>query len=161
MRGVERVLAAILLVAAVGGAAVFARQSGSGLVEAVHLAAPPPQHLAAPGTVLIAPTSSADHSRRVLRLPVSARMTARPAEKAQSTPLRPLTVVQPRSRQQPQAAIPAAAPAPVAAPTVTPPRAIASAQPLPVASPLPPETVTSTSVQGLVPLPGIARPTGD
>src|SRR5712672_2235512 len=70
MRGIERVLTAILLLAAVGGAAVFARQSGSGLAGAIHLAAPPEQHLGAPGSVLIAPTASADHSQRVLRLAV-------------------------------------------------------------------------------------------
>ena len=41
MRGIEKVLGAILLLAAVGGAAVFARQSGGGLAGGLHLAAPP------------------------------------------------------------------------------------------------------------------------
>ena len=77
-----------------GGAAVFARESGSGLAGAVHFAAPPDQHLAAPGTVLIAPTVSADHSQRVLRLAVSPLVTTRlPALSVKTTPLRPATIV--------------------------------------------------------------------
>src|SRR5579864_1436810 len=56
MRGIERVLAALLLIGAVGGAAVFASHSGSSPADAVRLAAPPEQHLSGPGAVLIAPT---------------------------------------------------------------------------------------------------------
>lgn len=165
MRGIERVLAAILLLAAVGGAALFARESGSGPVRAVHLAAPPQQHLAAPGTVLIAPTSSPDHSQWVLRLAVSPQVTTRPATSAQGTPLRPVTIVRPRPRPQPPAPAPSptptATPTPVAmpAPVQTPQRIVASAQPVPSApikaTPLPPLDVTSANVKGLVPSPPV------
>src|SRR3954465_3844226 len=80
MRGIERVLAAILLVSAIAGAAVFARESGSGLPAAVHPAAPPARALPAPGMVLVAPTASADHSQRVLRPTASPRLAARPQD---------------------------------------------------------------------------------
>src|ERR1700674_1108838 len=56
MRGIDRVLAVILLAGAVGGAAAFARHSGSdSAARVVHLAVPPLQHVEAPETVLIAP----------------------------------------------------------------------------------------------------------
>jgi hypothetical protein len=161
MRGVERVLAAILLLAAVGGAAVFARQSGSGLAGAVHLAAPPDQHLAAPGSVLVAPTASADHSQRELRPGAPATLPApRQAAGGTATPIRPATLpparTRPRTVPQPPAApgpTPSPAPAPtpaptpvatpptetVAAPVAAPPREPASAQPVPVPAPPDPE----------------------
>jgi hypothetical protein len=68
MRGIERVPAAVLLMGAVGGAAVFASHSGSPGADAVRLGAPPEQHLSGPGAVLIAPTP-ADRSQalRVVR----------------------------------------------------------------------------------------------
>jgi hypothetical protein len=156
MRGIERVLAAILLLTAVGGAAVFAHESGSGLAGAVHFAAPPDQHLAAPGTVLIAPTGSADHSQRVLRLAVSPLVTTRlPALSVKTTPLRPATIVPSRgepgtqTRTVPQAPTPSPIPdvtptpiatpvSPVAAPVETPARVVASAQPEPVPAPTAP-----------------------
>src|SRR4051812_39574850 len=93
MRGIERVLAAILLLAAVGGAAVFARESGSGLAGAVHLAAPPDQHPAAPGSVLVALTASADHSERVPRPAAPPTLAAlRQPAGAKATPTRPTTL---------------------------------------------------------------------
>ena len=75
MSGIGRVLAGVLLVGAVGGAAAFARESGSDLsaAPAIGLAAPPPQHIGAPGTVLYArtppPVAVAIHSRRSLPPP--------------------------------------------------------------------------------------------
>src|ERR1700758_505268 len=113
MRGIERVLAAVLLIGAVAGAAVFASHSGSSPAEApVRLAAPPEQHVSGPGAVLIAPTP-ADRSQglRVLRaapavvsIPAIRQAGAAaligPAE--QSVRLRPTTPL---------------APTPVAAPT--------------------------------------------
>ncbi len=182
MRGIERVLAAILLLAAVGGAAVFARESGSGLAGAVHLAAPPEQHLVAPGSVLIAPTASADHSQRVLRLALPALVTTRTALSGKTTLLRPARLVpartQPRTAPQaptaaPSSPAPTPAPTPVATPTETvaapveaPPRVVASAQPEPApapapaapaapikSTPLPPVTVTSANVHGLASTP--------
>jgi hypothetical protein len=128
MRGIERVLAAILLLTAVGGAAVFARQSGSGLAGAIHLAAPPEQHLGAPGSVLIAPTASADHSQRVLRLAVPTLLTPRPALSGKVTPLRPATLVPARTEPRTAPGAPTAAPSPSptpAQPTPTPPDASA------------------------------------
>jgi len=57
MSGIDRVLAGIVLVCAVGGAASFARQSGSDSpAQAVILSTPPLQHIAAPGSVLFAHT---------------------------------------------------------------------------------------------------------
>jgi hypothetical protein len=57
MSGIDRVLAGILLVGAVGGTAAFARQSGSDAsTPAVSLTAPPLQHIDAPGSVLFAHT---------------------------------------------------------------------------------------------------------
>src|SRR4051794_13728106 len=52
MRGMHRLLAAILLAGAIGGVAVFARHLGR-VPEPVtaRLSAPPPQHLTAPGAV--------------------------------------------------------------------------------------------------------------
>lgn len=191
MRGIERVLTGIVLVAAVGGAAVFARQSGSGLAGAVHLAAPPEQHLAAPGLVLIAPTASADHSQSVLGLAVSPLLQTRPALSGKTTPLRPATIVptltQPRTAPEAPGAGPSPAPfatptpgatpappatpatpaPPVASPVEAPPRVVASAQPEPApapAAPLPPVTVTSTNVHGLAqgPQPPVdSAPSGD
>jgi hypothetical protein len=164
MRGIDRVLAAILLLAAIGGAAVFARESGSGLAGAVHLAAPPDQHLAAPGSVLVAPTASADHSQRELRpagpstlaaaFPQAAGGTATPARPATLPPARtrPRTVPQAPAAPGPTPAptpSPAPAPAPTPAPTpaatptetvdpvAAPSREPASAQPVPVPVPAP------------------------
>jgi hypothetical protein len=57
MSGIDRVLAGIVLVCAVGGAASFARHSGSDSpAQAVGLSTPPLQHIAAPGSVLYTQT---------------------------------------------------------------------------------------------------------
>src|SRR5690242_6889360 len=56
MRGIERVFAGILLLAAIAGAAAFAHGLGRTVATPapqVHLASPPPQHASAPGTVVI------------------------------------------------------------------------------------------------------------
>src|SRR5512141_1379219 len=94
MRGMHRLLAAILLAGAVGGITVFTRHLGR-VPEpvAVRLAAPPPQHLTAPGAVhaplLVTAQSAA---------PFGAAATAvRPIRQAPVTPLtlsaaKPLTV---------------------------------------------------------------------
>src|SRR4030081_1668074 len=56
MRGIDRVIAVILLVGAVGGAAAFARQSGNEPAsQGVALSMPPLQHVESPGTFFIAP----------------------------------------------------------------------------------------------------------
>src|SRR5205814_1410971 len=127
MRGIERAFAAVLLLAAIGGAAVFASESGRGLAAAVHLAAPPDQHLAAPGSVLVAPTASAGHSRPVSRpAALPAPVTAPRAVSRKTTPVRPATLVPARTepRRAPQtptrAPSPVPAPAPVAAPADAP-----------------------------------------
>src|SRR4051812_15766987 len=89
MRGIDRVLAVLLLLGAVGGAAAFARQSGSESASpGVDLAAPPLQHVAAPGTFFIAPKLV-----RPVRVP-----PARPVTTPQATPRPSARAVQPRSR---------------------------------------------------------------
>jgi hypothetical protein len=180
MRGIERVLGAILLLVAVAGAAVFARQSGSGLAGAIHLAAPPEQHLGAPGSVLIAPTASADHSQRVLRLAVPTLLTPRPALSGKITPLRPATLVPARTQPRrvpgaptaapspsptparPTPTPPTPAPTPVAAPTETvaapvqaPPRVVASTQPEPAPAPAPAPATPAAPIKS-TPLPPVA-----
>ena len=138
MRGIDRVIAVLLLVGAVGGAAAFARQSGiESTSRGVELSAPPLQHIPAPGTFFIAPrlTSPAKVAR-------AQRVTI-----PQTTLQRPVQAVQAQRRVQPPA--PKQAPAPVAtarppvqapqapAPTSEPPRALAIAQPAPVVQPEP------------------------
>jgi hypothetical protein len=133
MRGIDRVIAVLLLVGAVGGAAAFARQSG---IEAtppgVVLAAPPLQHVEGPGTFFIAP-----------RLTRPAKVA--PAHRVglpQPPPRRPVQAVQAMRRVQPPAPRQAAArvdtrplvPAPQAPiQTPEPPRALAAVQPAPAA----------------------------
>ena len=72
MRGIDRVLAVILLLGSVGGAAAFARHSGNdSTAPIVGLAAPPQQHVTDPGTVLMAPTPA---PRRVKPVRVTTSM---------------------------------------------------------------------------------------
>ena len=156
MRGIDRVLAAVLLIGAVAGAAVFASHSGSNAaVDAVRLAAPPEQHLSGPGAVLIAPTP-ADRSQglRVVRaapavvsIPAirQAGVAALSEPAKQTVRLRPITPLAPAPGAAPTpspAPVPAPAPvAPVQAPpavtgpvvTAAPeaPRAPAASDPVP------------------------------
>jgi hypothetical protein len=136
MRGIDRVIAVLLLVGAVGGAAAFARQSG---IEAtppgVVLATPPFQHVEAPGTFFIAPR-------------LTSPPTVRPAHRAtlpQVTLQRPVQAVQAaHAQKQAQPPVPNAAPAETAPPPVQAPiqapepqRALAVAQPAPAVQPEP------------------------
>src|SRR5258705_10845183 len=60
MRGIERFLAAVLLVGAVGGAAAFARYAGTEPAPpAFHFSASPRQHLTIPQTVVQIPLPAA------------------------------------------------------------------------------------------------------
>jgi outer membrane biosynthesis protein TonB len=123
MRGIDRLLAAILLLGAVAGAAAFARQSGNySTAQGVDLAAPPLQHVAAPGTFFIAPTPG--EPRKV----APARRVTIP----QATPPRSASVVQPPSPPEPPVVEPAPAPVPSAPPPVQVPA------PPPVPPPAPP-----------------------
>src|SRR4030081_1477699 len=90
MRGIDRVLAVILLLGSVGGAAAFARHSGNdSTAPIVGLAVPPPQHVTHPGTVLMAPTPA---PRRVKPVRVTI---------PQTTLRRPVHAVQPQRQVQP------------------------------------------------------------
>lgn len=94
MRGMHRLLAAILLAGALGGLVVFARHLGR-VPEpvAVRLSAPPPQHLTAPGAV---------HAPLLVATPAAAAfggppVAVRPLLQARTAPLtlsaaKPLTV---------------------------------------------------------------------
>ena len=98
MSGIDRVLAGILLVGAVGGTAAFARHSGSDpSAPAVSLTAPPLQHVDAPGTVLFAHTPAPlrvavdvrRHSRPRLAATAPPRTAAAPAPKPAPNPISP------------------------------------------------------------------------
>jgi hypothetical protein len=133
MRGIDRLIAVILLVGAVGGAAAFARHSGSdSTARSVHLAAPPLQHVGAPGTVLIDPTPA------LTRVKPAKVAPSRRVMLPKATPQRP---VQPQRLPQPPAAqppAPAATPVPAApTPAQTPPapdRALAAVQAAPAST---------------------------
>ena len=135
MRGIDRVLAVILLLGAVGGAAAFARQSGSeSASRSVDLAAPPLQHVEAPGTFFIAP-----------RLISPAKVA--PAHRVtipQATPRLPARAVQPQSRPQPPVAQPPAAP-PAPAAVQAPPAPVQTSAPAPVQTPEPPRVLAAVA----------------
>ena len=130
MRSIDRFLAGILLAGAVGGAAVFARHSGSdSSAHAVDLAAPPPQHIGAPGTVALPPPAPTRVAVRVRGRSQARQAAGKPAQAVtaasasrstipQATPPQPVAAVQPRT--------PTAIPAPVLAPQ--PERALAAVQ---------------------------------
>jgi outer membrane biosynthesis protein TonB len=123
MRGIGRVLAGVLLVGAVGGAAAFARQSGNDLsAQAVELAAPPLQHIGAPGTVLFARTPPPTRVTIDIRRP-SSQQALRPSRAVQPVP----AVPQPTPVPAPSAR-PAPAQAPAPAPAPLPARALAAVQ---------------------------------
>ena len=138
MRGIDRVLAVVLLLGAVGGAAAFARHSGSdSTARTVDLAAPPLQHVTAPGTVVIAPTPAPSRVRAGKVAP------ARRVTLPQVTLPRPVQAVEAQKQVQlapppkPDPAAVATAPQPVQAPpapvpTPEPQRSLAVAQPAPV-----------------------------
>src|SRR5438067_1421047 len=91
MRGIDRVLIVILFLAGVGGAAAFARHSGSdSAARGVPLAAPPSQHLEAPGAILVAPTPALSRVKPAKVAP------ARPVAFAPATVWRPVRAVQPQ-----------------------------------------------------------------
>jgi translation initiation factor IF-2 len=147
MSGIDRVLAAILLVGAVGGTAAFARQIGSdSSAEAVSLTAPPLQHFAAPGSVLFA------HTPAPIRVAVDVRRRSRHAP----TAIRPLFV----------AAVPPRTPAPKRAPKRVATRAATAAPepaPAPVSPPEPPRVLAAvlTPAQPATEAPATEAPTTD
>jgi len=128
MRGIDRLLAGVLLVGAVGGAAVFARQSGSDpSVRAVELAAPPLQHLRAPGTVLLTQTPAPTR--------VAARVRGHQVRQAAEPPTQPHAT----AKAQPARPTPPLPPGPlqtVTAPVQVPPppRSLAAVQIAPTSS---------------------------
>jgi hypothetical protein len=140
MRGIDRVLAGIVLVVAVGGAAAFARHSGSDLsAHAVSLTAPPLQHIGAPGSVLFA------HTPAPTRVAVDVRRRSR----------RPQVPV-PAATTQPRlvTAVPPRAPAPTPTPAATPKPA-----PAPVSPPEPSRTLAAVPLAAVPIAP--AQPAGE
>ena len=135
MRGIDRVLAVILLLGAVGGAAAFARQSGSeSASRGVYLAAPPLQHVEAPGSFFIAP-----------RLISPAKVApARRVTIPQASPRPPARAVQAQSRPQPPVAQPSAAP-PAPAAVQAPPAPVQTPAPAPVQTPEPPRALAAVA----------------
>src|SRR3954451_15410398 len=111
MRGIERVLAAILLAGAVGGTAVFARHAGSDSdALPIHLASPPPGHLSAPNAVVVP----------VRVAPVPAARKAVPAQVALPIPAPQRRIVLPVVTPRPHLPAPAPRPAPVKPAAVAP-----------------------------------------
>lgn len=146
MRGMHRLLAAILLAGAVGGLVVFARHLGR-VPEpvAVRLSAPPPQHLTAPGAVH-APLLVTARPTATLR----AAAIVRPLRHAPAVPLtlsaaKPLTVPRVTTPTR-HAGVPAAKPKPPATRT-----------PVPAPAPAPPQE--PVRVLAVVPLTPVATPT--
>jgi hypothetical protein len=146
MRGIDRVLAVVLLLGAVGGAAAFARHSGSdSTARTVDLAAPPLQHVTAPGTVVIAPTPAPTRVKPAKVAP-ALRVTL-----PQATLQRPVQAVQAQKRVQPAEPKPAPVPvetapppiqAPAAPPVPTPPAPpVQAPAPPPVQTPEPPRAL--------------------
>src|SRR4051794_25857299 len=134
MRAIERFLAAVLLVGAVGGAAAFARYAGTEPAPpAFHFSASPRQHLTIPQTVVQIPLPKAG------RVAVKPVVAARPPLRvAPTVPARPV-VVTPVSTPEPAPATPAPPASPVQAPTPAPaPPVAAPAAPAPVAAPAAP-----------------------
>jgi hypothetical protein len=137
MRGIERVLAAILLTGAVGGAAAFARFAGTEpRPPGFELSASPHQHLTLPQTVVQIPTSVPTHLRSKPVAPALPRLhfaTAVPADRAVGTAAAP-----PETSPAPATAPPAESPAPppvAPAPAAPAPVAPAPVAPAPVAAP--------------------------
>lgn len=131
MRGIERFVAAILLVGAVGGVAAFARFAGTEpKPPAFQLAVSPPQHLTLPQTVVHIPPAKVEHSvarQVVVAAPLGHRLTFAP----------------------PPAPVVAAAPAP-ATPSAPAPRP-------PVATPVPPAPVETPPAAPVVAAPAPTR----
>jgi hypothetical protein len=120
MSGIGRVLAGVLLAGAVGGAAAFARESGSDPTSApaIGLTAPPPQHITAPGTVLYAEVPSTTLVAVVVH-----------ARRSRLAPPKPKRVFRPVIAAPPPVATPAPEPAVPPAPPPAPPRALAAVTP--------------------------------
>ena len=140
MRGIERVLAAIALMAALGGTAAVARHMAGDTTDAqpVSLAAPPRQHVPAPRPVW-APLPP---RIRTLSRPALAAVPTASAPASTPTPVRRIVVPrvtppQPRSptpqaKPDPPAPAPAPTPAPAPAPVIPAPgtpRVLASVTP--------------------------------
>ncbi len=158
MRGIDRVLASILLAGAVGGAAAFARQSGSASTAGlVQLSTPPPEHVGDASTIVIAPPLErkgtpaplAAGKPRVARGPqVAVFAVPQPsiASIRRAAPALPQAVgPQPSTPPPPPASTPAApqaapppAPTPAAPVTPSPPAAAPPPPAQAVAAPAPP-----------------------
>lgn len=139
MRGIDRLLAAILLAGAVGGVAAFARHAGSEPAPpALYLTAPPRQHVEAPQTVVQIPLLPGP--ARVAGKPLAGQIQA--SAPAAPVPARGIVVPQIATQTPVVAAAPAAPatpapePVPVATPAPLPPVAAPTA-PAPVATPAP------------------------
>jgi hypothetical protein len=133
MRGIDRVLAVLLLLGAVGGAAAFARQSGRETASpGVDLAAPPFQHVQAPGSFFVAPR---------LISPVKVAPVRR-VTIPQATPRPPTRAVPAQNRPQPAIARPSAAP-PAPAAVQAPPAPVQTPAPGPVQTPEPPRALAA------------------
>src|SRR2546421_4639459 len=137
MRGIERFLAAILLVGAIGGAAALARYAGTEPAPpAFHVTASPRQHLTIPQTVVEIPLPKP--IRVAIRRVVGKRPPPRFAAPGSACPVAgtPVTPPQaPPASPQPPVQAPAPAPAPAApAAPVAAPSAPAESAPAPVAA---------------------------
>lgn len=136
MRGIDRVLAVIVLVSAVGGAAAFARQSGSdSSAHAISLPAPPLQHLEAPGSVLFA------HTPAPTRVAVDVRGRSQPARAPMRAPAGPSPTPAPAPAPAPTPSAPTPAPTPILTPAPAP-----ASVPAPVSPPEPPRALTAVPV---------------
>ena len=140
MRGIDRVLAVILLLGAVGGAAAFARQSGSeSASRGVYLAAPPLQHVEAPGSFFIAPRLISPAKVAPPRRVTIPQAAPRPPSRA----VQPQSPPQPPVAQPPVAQPPAAPPAPAA--VQAPPAPVQTPAPAPVQTPEPPRALAAVA----------------
>lgn len=135
MRGINRFLAGILLAGAVAGAAVFARHSGrDSSAYVVELAAPPQQHVGAPGTLLFTPSPTPPRLGGTVRGRVQPS-AGRPALAATAAPAG-RTTIPPVTLRRPVAAVQAQTPAAAAAvQTPQPTRVLAAVQPATVQPP--------------------------
>lgn len=135
MRGIERVLAAVLLMGAVGGAAAFARYAGTEPAPpAFEISASPRQHLTLPQTVVQIPLPAPRHVVVTRPAPSRPHLAFGPAEP--SVPAEP-----PQRTPAPAAAPPVEAPPVEAPPVAAPPAQPTPAQP--VAAPPEPRTLAA------------------
>jgi hypothetical protein len=147
MRGIERVLAAVLLMGAVGGAAAFARYAGTEPAPpAFEISASPRQHLTLPQTVVQIPLPAPRHVVVTRPAPSRPHLAFGPAEP--SVPAEP-----PQRTPAPAAAPPVEAPPVEAPPVAAPPAQPTPAQP--VAAPPEPRTLAAEPAPDPAPQPAV------